>query len=248
MATEQPSPAERKAPRRPPETSKNTGWWAAMIVISRDGAASELDRVFQVADRPNPNYRLQVHEGLREVQRLARARQRASDASPPLRPLHPSLPPRAQWEGFTLLHYTVWRCYSDGLRPRDAQGYLNALCSKGRVARLSRSAPPSRACVTRVFSPRRSADPSLADVLGRTPADMDLEMRCVPTLRLLRVPCPRTAKYAPRAPRWPRPDPGSGARVIDVSAHVALERAGLATRSARPIRWPRAPRFFSSPG
>ena len=73
MATEQPSPAERKAPRRPPETSKNTGWWAAMIVISRDGAASELDRVFQVADRPNPNYRLQVHEGLREVQRLARA-------------------------------------------------------------------------------------------------------------------------------------------------------------------------------
>merc|ERR1719163_613640 len=116
MATEQPSPAERKAPRRPPETSKNTGWWAAMIVISRDGAASELDRVFQVADRPNPNYRLQVHEGLRE------------------------------WEGFTLLHYTVWRCYSDGLRPRDAQGYLNALCGKGCVARPSRSAR-SCACV-----------------------------------------------------------------------------------------------------
>ena len=62
-------PPERKAPRQPPETSKNTGWWAAMIVISRDGAASELDRVFQVADRPNPNYRLQVHEGLREVRR-----------------------------------------------------------------------------------------------------------------------------------------------------------------------------------
>ena len=187
MATEQPSPAERKAPRRPPETSKNTGWWAAMIVISRDGAASELDRVFQVADRPNPNYRLQVHEGLREVRRR-RGGARGGGARGARAPLRGrtrcgaraslSVSPRSGRDS---------RCSTT----RSGAATATACDRATRRAISTRSAAKgaSRAhhealglvrvcvCVTRILFPRGSADPSLADVLGRTPADMDAEMR-----------------------------------------------------------------------
>ena len=99
--------------RDAPASYLNSGWHAGMTVMCRNGDPSELGALFAApsgaVSHPDPNYQLRAREG------------------PPSK--------WGAWEGFTLIHFAVWRLYNVRLVPGGAVFYIREVLRRRSRAR-----------------------------------------------------------------------------------------------------------------